>query len=118
MLRTIALLVGVLCGQAAMAAAECIEVQDSQIEELETDYGITSAEWMADIHNHCDEPHDATLTIKFLDDDGDVVHESLEVVIVESRGIEKARHPLAIPDDRFAAIKQIKVDIEERARPI
>jgi hypothetical protein len=117
MLRTVALLVGLLCSS-GLLAGECIDVQNSEIKELGTEYGITTAEWIADIRNHCDEPYDATLTIKFLDDDGAVVHESLEVVIIESRGMNKTRHAMSIPKDQYSAIQRTEVTIEERARPI
>lgn len=117
MLRAATLLVGIFCSP-VLLAGECIEVTNNEITALDTEYGITTAEWLADIRNHCDDPYDATLTIKLLDADDNVVHESLEIVIVESRGIDKARQTMSIPEDHFQSVDRVEVSVEERARPI
>lgn len=116
-LRLIFLICGLLWSS-LLVAGDCIDVQSSEIRELDTEFGITTAEWLADIRNHCDEPYDATLTIKMVDEDGKVVHETLEIVIVESRGIKKTDLLMSIPEDRFVLIKEIEIDIDERVRPL
>lgn len=110
-----------ICGllwSTLLFAGNCIDVKQSELRELDTEFGITTVEWLADIRNHCDDPYDATLTIKLVDEDGSVVHETLEIVIIESRGIETTHLSMSIPEDRYELFKEIDIDIEERVRPL
>lgn len=101
----------------ATHAGDCLAVRDNNIEKERTEHGITIAQWSAQIENACDESYDGTLTVQFLDDQGEVLHEALEVVIIESRGSMDTQRRINIPSDRYNKITRIKIDIRERKRP-
>ncbi len=111
------LVVPVLLASAAAAAAECLFVQDNSMEEKETRYGITTAEWTADVRNDCDAPYDGTMTVKFKDADGRVLYKAVQIVAVRGGSRENARRRVNIPADKFKAIDTIDVAMEERERP-
>jgi len=102
---------------AAAASAECLQVEGNSLDEKETRYGITTAEWMADVRNDCDAPYDANLTVIFRDVDGHVLHKAVQFVAVRGGNKESTRRRINIPADQFQAIDSIEVTAEERERP-
>lgn len=98
-------------------AAECLEVRDSQIEEIRTDYEMTTVEWTAMIKNTCNAAYDGTFTVKLLDEQGAVLHETLEVMILQKNASKPATKRITLPAERYKALDSIRVDIRERERP-
>ncbi len=101
----------------AEEAESCLDVSENNVEELNTEYGMTTAEWTAHIDNNCDAAYDGTLTVKFVDEEGEVLHEALEVVILEQRASQDARRRITLPADSFKKLARIQVDVKERKRP-
>lgn len=100
-----------------LAAADCIAVNDSKLKELRTEYGMTTVEWQARVVNQCDDSYDATITIRFLDEDGEVLHETLEIMILQRNGSQDTTRNVTLPAERYQKIAETKVEIRERARP-
>lgn len=115
-MRWLTVLLGCLAVSGAQAE-DCITVSDSHIEELETRYEMTTLEWQARINNDCDSAYDGTLTVRFLDEDGEVLHETLEIVILQNRGSENTNRRVTIPAGTYKRVAEIEVDIRERKRP-
>ncbi|MCS3903248.1 hypothetical protein J2T55_001268 [Methylohalomonas lacus] len=115
-LLTLALLWSASAVQAEDASS-CLDVSENNVEELNTEYGMTTAEWTAHIDNSCDAAYDGTLTVKFVDEEGEVLHEALEVVILEQRASQDARRRITLPADSFKKLARIQVDVKERKRP-
>lgn len=107
----------VIFAVAAAATAECLRVEGNSVDEKNTDYGITTAEWTADVRNDCDAPYDANLTVTFKDADGQVLHKAVQFVAVRGGNQENTRRSINIPEDQFQAIDTIEVTTEERKRP-
>lgn len=102
---------------AAVASAECLRVEGNSVDEKTTRYGITTAEWSADVRNDCDAPYDANLTVMFKDVDGRVLQKAVQFVAVDGGNKENTRRRINIPEDQFQAIDTIEVTTEERERP-
>lgn len=116
-LKFMLLLLPALLWMAPIRADDCLAIHDNNIREESTESGITIAEWSARVENVCDDSYDGTLTVQFLDDQGEVMHETLEIVIIEGRGSTDTRKRVNIPSDRYNRIARIKIDIRERKRP-
>lgn len=99
------------------APAECLMVESDSVDEQETRYGITTAEWKANIRNSCDVPYDANITVLFKDADGRVLHQAVQFVAVRSGYQEDTQRRVNIPEDQFQAIDKVEVSIDERERP-
>ncbi|MEX0951306.1 MAG: hypothetical protein WDZ86_03390, partial [Gammaproteobacteria bacterium] len=65
-----------------------------------------------------DNAYDGTLTVKFKNKAGEVVHETLEVIVIQSEGTEQAKRSISIPESRYQEVDQVDVAIRERQRPI
>lgn len=100
-----------------VTGAECIAISDSEVEEVRTEYGMTTAEWRASITNSCDEPYDATITLHFIDQEGEVLHETLEVVIMDNNGQEDTVRNVTLPTERYRQVARTQVQVRERKRP-
>lgn len=111
------LLIPLMLTAATVAAAECLVVEDNSVEEKETRYGITTAEWKADVRNDCDAPYDGTMTIRFKDADGRVLYKTVQIIAVRGGNHENTNRRINIPEDKFKAIDSIDVAMEERERP-
>lgn len=98
-------------------AAECLEVRNSQVEEIQTEYEMTTVEWTADIMNTCNASYDGTFTVKLLNQQGSVLHETLEVMILQKNASEPAAKRITLPADSYKAMDSIEIDIRERERP-
>lgn len=98
-------------------AADCIAISDSNVEEVRTEYGMTTAEWRAKITNNCDDPYDATITLHFIGQEGEIIHETLEIVIMENNGEEDTVRNITLPSERYQQITETRVKIRERKRP-
>lgn len=116
MLRSLVLLATGL-GAASAPAAECITVSDNNIEEIRADYGMTTVEWSAEVRNQCDAAYDGTLTVRLLDSDGAVLHEALEIIILQNNASKRASKRITLPSENYKALNDIDVDIRERERP-
>ena len=99
-------------------AAACLEVSDNDIQEITTEYGITTLEWTAQVHNRCDAPYDGTLTVQFRDADGDMLHEALDVVVVQHGDYTGVRRRINMPRKHFRDIDTVDVAVTERERPL
>lgn len=102
----------------AFAEADCLRVENNQVEVVETEFGITTVEWTAQIENDCEHPYDGTLTVEFRNKSGDIVHETMEVDIIESQGSETTNRSINIPESRYLEVDQVDVAVRERERPI
>ena len=110
----------VLLGLVALSGAqagECLSVSDNALEELRTEYGMTTVEWSAMVSNSCDASYDGTLTVQLVDSEGGVLHESLEVIILKQNASEQASRRITLPEENYRALDDIKVEIRERKRP-
>jgi len=110
----------VLMGLAAVqgvGAADCLEVGDSNLEEIDSGYGTTLLEWSAEVRNHCDTPYDGTLTIRFLGEDEEVLHEVPEIIILQQNARQQTSKQITLPNENYKALDRIEVDIRERERP-
>lgn len=116
-MRYLILLVMGLMARPALAA-DCIAVDASEIEKKRTEYGMTTAEWRASVTNNCDEAYDATITLHFLDQEGEVLHETLEIVILENNASEDTAIDVTLPAERYKRIAKTRIQIRERKRPI
>ncbi len=96
---------------------ECIAVSENNVKELRSEYGMTTVEWSAHINNDCDDSYDGTLTVRFLDENDEVLHESLEIVILDQRASEDASRRITLPAEDYDRLVRIDVTIEERKRP-
>lgn len=97
--------------------AQCLVVRDNAVNEVNTRYGITTADWTGTVRNTCQEPYDAILTVKFEDSRGRVLYKDVQVVIVQGGQNEGARRRINIPADKYQQIDNIDVAIDERERP-
>ncbi|MEX2524589.1 MAG: hypothetical protein WD750_06500 [Gammaproteobacteria bacterium] len=107
----------VLLALAVAVPAECLQVEGNSVDEKSTRYGITTAEWTADVRNDCDAPYDANLTVMFKDVDGRVLHKAVQFVAIRGGNRENTSRRINIPEDQFQAIDTIEVATEERERP-
>ena len=98
-------------------AEKCLSVSDNALEEIRTEYGMTTVEWSAVVRNSCDASYDGTLTVRLLDDAGEVLHEALEIIILEHNATEQASKRITLPEDNYRALDNIRVEIRERERP-
>lgn len=112
----------ILTAVAALAAAtavraQCLIVRDNSLQEVNSRYGITTADWSGTVHNTCQEPYDAFLTIKFEDKLGHVLYKDVQVVIVQGGQDESTKRRIDIPADKYEKIENIDVAVDERQRP-
>lgn len=116
-MRWIILLILGLVATTGARAGECISVSDNKLDEIRTEYGMTTVEWSAEARNHCDAAYDGTLTINFLDTDGTVLHEVLEIIILQNNATEQTSKRVTLPADSYKAVDDVQVDVRERERP-
>lgn len=101
----------------AKQSEPCIAVSENNVKELRSEYGMTTVEWSAHVNNVCDDSYDGTLTVRFLDEKGEVLHESLEIVILEQRASENTSRRITLPAEDYGKFARIDVTVEERKRP-
>lgn len=99
------------------AGAECLSIKDNSIEEVDSGYGVTTAEWTASVHNSCDVPYDGTLTIRLMDTEGHVIYEAVQIVVVEGGYDENVSRRINISSDQFETLEDVEVAVKERERP-
>lgn len=112
----ITILTIVLCNTSM--ASVCLEVSDKSLDEKSTEYGLVTAEWSAIVQNKCESPYDGTLSIRFLDSDGQVLHTATDVIILQANDEQESRRTITIPAKSISDIDQTEVVISERERPL
>jgi len=98
--------------------AACLEVIEQSLEEKNTDYGLITVEWSAQIHNQCNTPYDANLKIIFLGRNEKILHTAMDVVILQAGESTMAKRIVNIPIDKYSDIKHTMTDVNERERPL
>ncbi len=117
MFRFIMILIASLGTAVSVPAAECLDVSDNQVEEMRTEYGMSTIEWSAEVRNECDVEYDGTLTVRLLDSEGEVLHEALEIIILQNNSTKSASKRITLPAENYEALDEISVGIRERERP-
>ncbi len=106
-----------LAGSTAIAEP-CLQIADEQLEVGETDTGFVTATWSASIHNRCDAPYDGTLRISFLDEEGEVLRETMDVVILQAGASETTSRAITLSTEDPERVGSVEVQLQERERPI
>lgn len=98
-------------------AAECLSVSEETLDEKRTDYGLTTAEWSAKVHNKCEAAYDGTLRIRFMDSDDQLLHTTTDVIILLPNESKESRRAVTIPVESLSEISHTDIEIRERERP-
>jgi len=116
-MRTIPLL-ALLLAVPTVFAEPCLHIADEELDAGETGSGFVTATWSATIRNRCEAPYDGTLRIRFLDEEGEVLRETMDVVIVQAGGSETASRTITSSVEDPARVVSVEVELQERERPI
>jgi len=114
----ILVLLSFLFAATAVQSAECLSVKNDDFEIISNDHGITTIEWTAEVQNQCEAPYDGRLMIDFVDANEEVLHETLEVVILQQNASQQVSKRVSMPADRHDDVETTRVVIKERERPI
>lgn len=99
-------------------AAECLAVKNKDFKTITNNHGVATLEWRADVRNNCEAPYDGRLMIDFVGSEGQVLQETLLIVILQQNASEQVSKQVALPAESYAALDATRVTIEERERPI
>ncbi len=102
----------------ALANLECLSVTSNTWEKKGSEFGITYVHWEAELSNDCAVSYDADLVIRFIDAEGKVIYQSLDLISVPRRASTTTSREFNIPDHEFGRLVDVTVEIkEERERP-
>jgi hypothetical protein len=116
-MKILILILTIILGNNSMASV-CLEVSDESLDEKSANHGLVIAEWSALVQNTCESPYDGTLSIRFLDSDGRVLHTATDVIILQANEEKESRRTITIPVKSISDIDQTDVKISERKRPL
>lgn len=105
---------------ASPAGAEdrCISVTRNTYSGSGTDLGVATVQWEAELTNRCSMPYDADLQIRFVDEGGDVIYQSSDLLMVPRQASTVARREFNLPAGDMERVAEVVVDIvAERERP-
>lgn len=101
----------------ALAGKDCVELVEHSIGEPDAGYGIVEIEWEARIRNRCEAAYYATLTLDFLDADGETLHQSQTHSVIEP-GPAVIITKLAMLDaDQTRRFTNTRVSVDGQALP-
>ncbi len=114
---TLALALSALPG-VVLAELQCLSVTGNSWEKRGSEFGITYVFWEAELSNECAVSYDADLVIRFVDANGKMIYQSLDLVSVPRRASATTSREFNIPDHEFERLADVTVTIkEERERP-
>lgn len=103
---------------ATAAEVECLSVTNNTWSKQGAESGITYVHWEAELSNECAVGYDADLVIQFVDVDGKVIYQSLDLISVPRRATATTNREFNIPNHEFERLVDVIVTIkEERERP-
>ena len=102
----------------APLSAECLSVENKQIEPKAEETGAGRVAWSAEIVNRCQLPQDALLDIRILDAEGEALYAVRDQTVVGRLGSKKLQRQVYIPAQHMDAIEDIEISLEERERPM
>lgn len=112
------ILLGLCLNWSALAQSSCLSVTSNEWSKKGTEFGITYIEWEAELTNECETGYDADLSIQFVDADGEVLYESLDLITVSRGSSTKTRREFNLPTKDYERLEDILVIIQgERERP-
>lgn len=96
----------------------CISVTRNTYSGSGTDLGVATVQWEAELTNRCSMPYDADLQIRFVDEGGDVIYQSSDLLMVPRQASTVARREFNLPAGDMERVAEVVVDIvAERERP-
>lgn len=96
----------------------CISVTRNTYSGSGTDLGVATVQWEAELTNRCTMPYDADLQIRFVDEGGDVIYQSSDLLMVPRQASTVARREFNLPAGDMERVAEVVVDIvAERERP-
>lgn len=96
----------------------CISVTRNTYSGSGTDLGVATVQWEAELTNRCNMPYDADLQIRFVDEGGDVIYQSSDLLMVPRQASTVARREFNLPAGDMERVAEVVVDIvAERERP-
>ncbi|HEY9148434.1 MAG TPA: hypothetical protein VIQ22_05430 [Gammaproteobacteria bacterium] len=99
-------------------AAQCLSVKHKEIDPQAQDAGAARVGWQASLDNRCEYPQDALLDVKFLGKDGEVLYEVRDQTVVGRLGSKKLKRRVYVPTQHIEAIEALRIELEERERPM
>lgn len=111
----ILLLVSALLPLPGLAA--CLEMADLSYSQHTTEFGTPEVTWEGQLRNGCNQPFDADMTVRFVDDNGDDVYTVSERATAGIKSRMDVGKRVSVPIDVADAMAGIEVDIVERERP-
>lgn len=101
-----------------LAELECLSITSNTWEKKGSEFGITYVLWEAELSNDCAVSYDADLVIRFVDGDGKLIYQSLDLISVPRRASTTTSREFNVPDHEFERLADVTVTIkEERERP-
>lgn len=101
----------------AVALGSCLVVSEQSLTLDNSQAGAAEASWWAVVENRCERAHDAVLTIRFVNEDGQRLFDVRDQVVIERLGRVELQREVYVPTRYASKIKGLKIDIEERERP-
>ena len=113
------LALALLAGAAAPALAgeDCVELVEHSIGEPDAGYGIVEIEWQARVRNRCGESYYATLTLDFLDAEGETLHQSQTRSVIEPGPAVVITKLAMLDEDQAERYTDTRLSIGGRALP-
>lgn len=101
------------------AGAACLSVSGQGYEAENTEMGVATVLWHAELSNECNAPYDADIHIVFVDEQKQQVYESRDLKMVPRHGKTLAHREVSIPAPDFERVRDMQVKIvAERERPL
>lgn len=116
--KQVSILFAILMFNTSMVYADCLEITDENLEFKEEDFGLTTAKWSARLNNQCNDPYDAMIDVLFHDEDEETVYTSMDVIVVQPNERTRAGRTVNIPSRIYEKIRDTKISIKERKRPM
>lgn len=113
------LALALLAGAAAPALAEedCVELVEHSIGEPDEGYGIVEIEWTARVRNRCEESYYATLTLDFLDAEGETLHQSQTRSVIEPGPAVVITKLAMLDEDQAGRFTETRISVGGQALP-
>lgn len=96
----------------------CLQLKDERFEQSASQFGGANIQWQAKIENRCDRPFDALMTLHFVTPEGDSLSWVRVVETLEIHESKALNEELMLPSRVAEQFAGIRVELEERERPL
>ncbi|HSH29440.1 MAG TPA: hypothetical protein VK971_05980 [Thiohalobacter sp.] len=98
-------------------AVDCLEIIDHAIGQPNEGFGLVEIEWQAEVENRCEAAYYASLTLDFLDAEGNRIHRSrTDAVVNPGLSLQVTKLAMLNPD-QARQTTATRISLDARALP-